>query len=106
VTLSESFDAVTTFDQDGDNCLDRKEFGDLLRKFSVACEVVLDKLIDFMVIQLALVDSDNNERAYLALLLTKPSPLAQHDEKSKLSVSHFYQQASMIFFMQKKSSEA
>ena len=49
-TLSESVDAVTAFDQDGDNCLGRKEFGDLLRKFSVACEVVLDMLIDFMVI--------------------------------------------------------
>ena len=104
-TLSESVDAVSAFDQDGDNCLDRKEFGDLLRKFSAACEVVLDMLIDFMVIQLALVDSDNNKRAYLASLLTKPSSVAQHNEKSKRAASHFYQQASMIFFMQKKSSE-
>ena len=106
VALSESVDAVTAFDQDGDNRLDRKEFGDLLRKFSAACEVVLDELIDFMVIQSVLVDNDNNERAYLASLLTKPSPVAQCDEKSKSAVSHFYQQASMIFFMQKKSSEA
>ena len=106
VTLSESVDAVSAFDQDGDNRLDRKEFGDLLRKFSVACEVVLDELIDFMVIQSALVDTDNKERAHLTLLLSKPTLVTPRDEKSKSTASHFYQQASMIFFMQKKGPEA
>jgi Ca2+-binding EF-hand superfamily protein len=104
--VSESADAVVAFDQDGDGQLDKKEFGDLLRKFAAVSGVGMHELLDFMLIQSAVVDTDNKEKAYIAAMMAKRRQVPKTEEPPQsLTMSTFYQQATMLFFMQPKPKE-
>jgi Ca2+-binding EF-hand superfamily protein len=105
-TVSESLDAVIAFDQDGDGQLDKKEFGDLLRRFAAVSGVGMHELLDFMLIQSAMIDTDNKEKAYIAAMMAKKKEVPKTDEPPQSSpMSAFYQQATMLFFMQPKPKE-
>jgi len=68
ITVDESISAMLAFDSDKNGQLDRGEFAHFLAKFAKTAHTALDELIDFMVVQSALRDNDEAEKAYVKAL--------------------------------------
>ena len=67
-TVEESISTMLAFDANKDGELDREEFALFLSRFAKAAHTELDELIDFMVVQSALKDNDEAEKAYVKTL--------------------------------------
>lgn len=65
-TFSDSMDALSASDANGDGALDLTEFSFLLQKFAAASHVHIHDLIDFMIMRSVLLDRDLDDAFYVA----------------------------------------
>ena len=67
--ISESINALFCFDKDGDQVLDRWEFGKLFSALAKSNGVDLDAMLGYMLVRSVLQDSSNSEKEYIAAVL-------------------------------------
>mmetsp|Transcript_12828 Transcript_12828/g.19504 ORF Transcript_12828/g.19504 Transcript_12828/m.19504 type:complete len:474 (-) Transcript_12828:239-1660(-) len=99
MTLEETIATIKQFDTNHDLSLDRKEFAILLVKFSKTVKAELHELIDFMVVQSALKDNDDADKAYVASV--KNHAIAEIKEKNRGALRASFTQSVTSWFGKK-----
>ena len=91
-TAQASVDALTSCDKNGDGKLDRHEFALLVRKLSVICDTDVSRLVDFMVVRAALMDTNEEEVGFFMTRFT----LTETTDMVKEGVQKFFMEPGVV----------